>query len=43
LLIAVIVPVVLISLLVGMYILWKLYWKGKKTVHFKFLSINAML
>ncbi|KAM0833648.1 hypothetical protein ACQ4PT_064129 [Festuca glaucescens] len=29
LLIAVIVPVVLISLLVGMCILWKLYWKGK--------------
>ncbi|KAK1667714.1 hypothetical protein QYE76_055873 [Lolium multiflorum] len=29
LLIAVIVPVVLISLLVGMYILWKLHWKGK--------------
>uniref|UniRef100_A0ACD5W1M1 Uncharacterized protein n=1 Tax=Avena sativa TaxID=4498 RepID=A0ACD5W1M1_AVESA len=29
LLIAVIVPVVLISLLVGMCILWKLYWKDK--------------
>uniref|UniRef100_A0ACD5VW18 Uncharacterized protein n=2 Tax=Avena sativa TaxID=4498 RepID=A0ACD5VW18_AVESA len=29
LLIAVIVPLVLISLVVGMFILWKLYWKGK--------------
>jgi hypothetical protein len=40
LLIAVVVPVVLICLLVGMCIIWKLYWKGKKT-HFKFLSIKA--
>ncbi|XP_047061434.1 probable LRR receptor-like serine/threonine-protein kinase At2g28960 [Lolium rigidum] len=31
LLIAVVVPVVLICLLVGMCIIWKLYWKGKKT------------
>jgi cbb3-type cytochrome oxidase maturation protein len=29
LLIAVIVPLVLISLVVGMFIFWKFYWKGK--------------
>jgi hypothetical protein len=37
----VIVPVVLISLIVGLCILRKIYWKGKKSIHFRFISINA--
>ena len=42
-LIAVIVPVVLVSLLVVMGILWKLYWKGKtKFYALNFPFINAI-
>ena len=42
-LIAVIVPVVLVSLLVVMCILWKLYWKGKtKFYALNFPFINAI-
>ena len=42
-LIAVIVPVVLVSLLVVMGILWKFYWKGKTKLYaLNFPFINAI-